>query len=185
MRDGGTYRYRRHATYSAAPSCNTAKPEAHQPHYQSTSYNYLNGGFERYFSPIEEEIASNKVMLAILFFCCSCFSRLAPYYKWHIEAHQFRIDASHELASPTPEGIHRDGVNFVFMMLVNRTNVVNGETSIYDLAKNRLSSRTLTTPFESAIINDERVMHGVTPIIKIDTKKAGYRDMLVITFKKQ
>ncbi|MCE8040146.1 2OG-Fe dioxygenase family protein [Halomonas desiderata] len=184
MRDGGTYRYRRHATYSAVPSGNTARLEAHQPHYQSTDYNTLNGGIARDFAHIEDAIISNKVMIAALEFCCACFTRLAPYYAWHIEVHQFRIDASHTRASPTPEGIHRDGVNFVFMMLVNRINVVNGETSIYNLDKKRLSSYTLATPFEAAIVNDERVMHGVTPIINLDKNNPGYRDVLVITFSK-
>lgn len=32
----------------------------------------------------------------------------------------------------TPEGAHRDGVNYVMMVMVNRNNTVNGATNIYD-----------------------------------------------------
>lgn len=185
MRDGGTYRFRRHATYSAVPDSNCPVLESHQPHFQSLDYNNLNGGIARNFAPIEFEISNNKVLSAALELCCASFNRLAPYYAWHIEVHQFRINASQLAASPTPEGIHRDGVNFVFMMLVNRVNVVNGETAIYDRNKRPLSRYTLAGEMEAAIVNDERVMHGVTPIIQLDPDQPAYRDVLVITFSKR
>ncbi|WP_060478871.1 MULTISPECIES: 2OG-Fe dioxygenase family protein [Pseudomonas] len=185
MRDGGTYRFRRHATYSATPGSISPKLEAHQPHYQSLAYNTLNGDIARHFAPIEAGITQNKVMNAALELCCTTFSRLAPYYTWHIEVHQFRINASEQGASPTPEGVHRDGVNFVFMMMVNRVNVVNGETSIFDRHKRPLTQYTLSEAMEAAIVNDEQTMHGVTPIIKLDTLQPGYRDVLVITFSKR
>lgn len=185
MRDGGTYRFRRHATYSAAPGEQCPILESHQPHFQSTDYNSLNGGVSRYFAPIEPEISTSKALSSTLKLCCASFSSLAPYYAWHIEVHQFRINASQLPASPTPEGIHRDGVNFVFMMLVNRVNVVNGETSIYDRNRRPLSHFTLSRELEAAIVNDERVMHGVTPVIQLDPDRPAYRDVLVITFSKR
>lgn len=185
MRDGGTYRFRRHGTYSAGPGIQCPVMEPHQPHFQSTDYNSLNGGIPRYFAPIEGEISEGKVLRSALKLCCASFSSLAPYYSWHIEVHQFRINASQLPASPTPEGIHRDGVNFVFMMLVNRVNIVNGETSIYDRDRRPLSSLTLAHELEAAIVNDERVLHGVTPVIQIDPELPAYRDVLVITFSKR
>ncbi|NWD70606.1 2OG-Fe dioxygenase family protein [Pseudomonas gingeri] len=185
MKDGGTYRFRRHATYSATPASSNPKLESHQPHYQSLDYNNLNGGIARHFAPIEPGIVNNKVLNAALELCCESFGRLAPYYTWHIEVHQFRINASQLEVSPTPEGIHRDGVSFVFMMLVNRVNVVNGETAIYDRNKSPLSRYTLASEMEAAIVNDERVMHGVTPIVQLDLDQPAYRDVLVITFSKR
>lgn len=185
MGDGGTYRYRRHATYSALASGHRAYREPHQPHYQSLDYNKLNGGIARHFAPIEDAIADGDVLTSILSFCCELFGRLAPFYAWHIEAHQFRIDASRTIAHPTPEGIHRDGVNFVFMLMVNRSNVVDGETRIYDHSRRHLSDYTLTAPLDAAIVNDEQVMHGVTPIVRLDESRAAFRDVLVVTFRKK
>jgi len=185
MRDGGTYRSRRHATYSVAPGSTIAEPKPHQPHYQSLDYNNLNGGIARDFAPMELSICENRVFTAAMELCCTLFGRLAPFYAWHVEVHQFRIDASQLAASPTPEGVHRDGVNFVFMMMVNRVNVINGETTIYDRHKRPLSKYTLADEMEAAIVNDEQVMHGVTPIVQLDPLQPAFRDVLVITFKKR
>lgn len=184
MKDGGTYRFRRHGIYSATPGAEV-QLEPPQPHYQSVAYNTLNGGVARYFSPITPFVASGKILISALEMCRSTFSQLAPFYDWHIEVHQFRIVATSDETLPTPEGIHRDGVSFVFMMLVNRVNVLNGETSIYNRDRHQLARYTLAKPFEAAIVNDERTMHGVTPILAEDVTQRGYRDVLVITFNKR
>lgn len=186
MRDGGSYRYRRHATFHADPLGVSVELVPHQPHYQSLDYNQLNGDIARHFSPIDPGTINNRAFLASMRLCCEAFGQLTPFFSWHIEAHQFRIYAKPgQNSSPTPEGVHRDGVNFVFMMLINRVNVVNGETSIHDRQKRRLTAFTLTNPMDVAIVNDERVMHGVTPIIQLDTEREAYRDVLVITFNKK
>jgi hypothetical protein len=185
MGDGGRYRYRRHGVYSALPSGRRAYPEAPQPHYQSLNYNHLNGGVPRHFEPIEPAVGKSEAMSAVLTFCCEIFGRLAPYFAWHIEVHQFRITATTGGGLPTPEGMHRDGVNFVFMMLMNRQNVCNGESKISDRHGERLAAYTMATPFDVAIVNDERVLHGVTPIEQIEADQPAYRDMLVVTFCKK
>ncbi|SAI46685.1 Uncharacterized protein conserved in bacteria [Bordetella ansorpii] len=184
MKDGGTYRYRRHAVYSAEPFSTAVQRAPDQPHYQSLDYNTLNGDIARHYAPITPAVAGSKVLGSVLALCQAIYSNLAPYYAWHIEVHQFRIYAQPSGGLPTPEGIHRDGVSFVFMMLVNRVNVLNGETGIYDRQKRRLANYTLSTPMEAALVNDERTMHGVSPILALDPDKEGYRDVLVVTFNK-
>lgn len=152
---------------------------------QSLDYNTLNGGIARNFAPIEPAIANCKILMAILEFCRVTFSSIAPFYGWHIEAHQFRIIATNNQSLPTPEGVHRDGVSFVFMMLINRKNLLNGETRIYSREKKELARHILTTPFDAAIVNDERTFHGVSPITADNPNSHGYRDVLVITFNKR
>src|SRR6185295_930137 len=56
MADGGRYRRRRYATLSAAPDATIATLEPHQPHYQSTDYNVLNGGVARHYEPIAANV---------------------------------------------------------------------------------------------------------------------------------
>lgn len=125
-------------------------------------------------------------MSALIKVGCEIFGRLAPYYPWHIEVHQFRIEADKEMeGKPTPEGIHRDGVNYVMMVMVQRRNLINGATTIYDLGKNRLNEFTLQNPLDMAIVNDERVFHGVTPIVQLDPELPAVRDVLVITFHRR
>jgi len=186
MADGGRYRRRRFATLSATDVLGSVRLEAHQPHYQSLDYNRLNGGVAREFEPISTEIVCGNTMMAILGFCQQLFTALQPTPAWHIELHQFRIEASGDQhGSPTPEGVHRDGVDFVLVMMVKRFNISSGTTTMCDLELRNLDSFTLTEPLDAAIVNDHRCMHGVTPVEQIDATQAAYRDVLVVTFRRK
>ncbi|MBV9786315.1 MAG: 2OG-Fe dioxygenase family protein [Acidisphaera sp.] len=183
MADGGRYRRRRHAVFAAAPGQEIVR-RPHQPHYQGRDYNPLNGGVERWFAPITDEIGSGATLTTILRFCRDLFDRLAPDTAWHIELHQFRIEArSGETGRPTPEGMHRDGVDYVLVLLVDRQNIASGVTSIHDLEGRELGSFTLTEPLDAALVHDRRVYHGVTPVEPLDPALPAHRDVLVVTFR--
>ena len=183
MADGGRYRKRRHAAFGVSPGRPDIVRKSHQPHYQSRDYNTLNGGIERWFAPVLPEIGSGASMTAILRMCRALFDLLTPAQGWHIELHQFRIEArAGEAGRPTPEGMHRDGVDHVLVLLIGRRNVQSGETSIHADGRT-LSSFTLTEPLDSALVDDRRVMHGVTPVEPVDPAEPGCRDVLVVTFR--
>lgn len=184
MADGGRYRRRRHATLSVAAGATAAKLEVHQPHYQSLDYNSLNGGIARYFEPIRNDIIAGASMSALLALCIQVFGDLLPGRGWHVEVHQFRIEAGDQhQAMPTPEGVHRDGVNYVMVLMVKRHNIAEGTTTIHDASGAQLASFTLTHPLDMTLVDDERCLHGVTPVVPIDPAKPAYRDVLVITFR--
>lgn len=185
MADGGRYRRRRFAAFRVAGDIIRRKP--HQPHYQSRDYNVLNGGIQRHFEPILEKIAQHGFMLGLIDICRKLFENLDPTHtpSWHVEAHQFRIEAGEKVASiPTPEGMHRDGVDWVCVVLINRQNISSGVTKISDNQTGQLSQFTLTNPFDTVFLNDKRVHHGVTPIRRLERKHQGYRDVLVVTFRR-
>lgn len=183
MADGGRYRRRRHAAYSVTVDGIERKP--HQAHYQTVEYNPLHGGIARWFEPIAPNTGAGPSMRAILSFCRSLFSRVAPTSpEWHVEAHQFRIEARPtEPGRPTPEGQHRDGVDYVLVLLVNRRNIASGMTTIHALDSRPLGHFTLTDPLDAALVDDQRVSHGVTPVEPIDPSSPAYRDVLVVTFR--
>jgi hypothetical protein len=188
MADGGRYRRRRHAAFSVDAQVIRRKP--HQPHYQSRDYNPLNGGLARWFEPVKPAIGEHPAMRAILRTCFAIFNACTPAATrpaaWHVETHQFRIEARpDEAGQPTPEGLHRDGVDWVLVLLVRRRNVASGETTIHDLQKRRLGSFTLTEPMEAALVDDGRVYHGVTAISPLDAGAPAYRDVLVATFRRE
>lgn len=190
MADGGRYRRRRYAVFSAAVSSSPIQSsppiqlEPHQPHYQSLDYNHLNGGVARHFEAIPEHLALGNTLQSVLLFGRQTFSQLMPNKSWHIEVHQFRIEASDQgIGKPTPEGVHRDGVDFVLVMMVKRVNISSGTTTMHDLELNTLDSFTLTAPLDCAIVNDKRCMHGVTPIEPVDSSQLAHRDVLVATFR--
>jgi hypothetical protein len=182
MADGGRYRRRRYATLSAAG--NEMQLEPHQPHYQSLQYNALNGGVAREYEPIADCVIHGRTMQSVLYFCLQLFNRMQPDSQWHIECHQFRIETGRGTqGKPTPEGIHRDGVDFVLVMMVKRVNISSGTTTMHDITQQHtLDSFTLTKPLDCAIVDDRRCMHGVTPVEQIDPAKPAYRDVLVVTF---
>ena len=184
MADGGRYRRRRHATF-AAPASGVITRKPHQPHYQSLDYNPLHGGVERWFEPIDQRFGAGSSLWTILECCRSTFGSLAPdVNEWHVEVHQFRIEARpSEVGRPTPEGMHRDGVDYVLVLLVDRQNIASGVTTIHAAGGQMLGQFTLTTPFDAAIVDDQRVAHGVTPVEPIDPNKPAHRDVLVVTFK--
>ncbi|WP_284945687.1 2OG-Fe dioxygenase family protein [Acidisoma cladoniae] len=188
MADGGRYRRRRFAAFAVSNQGIRRKP--HQPHYQSRDYNALNGGIARWFDPVSEGIGAHPTTRAILRLCDSLFTGLTPVdlrpEAWHVEMHQFRIEAQpDQVGQPTPEGLHRDGVDWVLVLLVRRENVASGETTITDLRRQPLSSFTLADPLDAALVDDSRVYHGVTAIHPLDPSRPSFRDVLVITFRRQ
>ena len=185
MADGGRYRKRRHAAFGMMPGSDAVSRKPHQPHYQSRDYNALNGGVERWFQPVLPSVGAGATMGAILRTCRDLFDRLTKVSTWHIEAHQFRIEArAGESGRPTPEGMHRDGVDQVLVLLVRRENVQSGETTIHGLAGERLGSFTLTDPLDAALVDDNRVFHGVTPVQPVEPSRPAFRDVLVVTFRR-
>ena len=184
MADGGRYRRRRHAVF-AAQSGSSIERQPHQPHYQALEYNPVHGGIARWFEPITPEIAAGATLQTVLAFCRQLFEALAGRVPpWRIEIHQFRIEAhAGVIGRPTPEGLHRDGVDYVLVLLVNRRNIASGTTSIHALDGRSLGQFTLTDPLDAALVDDGRVAHGVTPVEAIEPSQPAYRDVLVVTFK--
>lgn len=186
MADGGRYRRRRFAAFQLAAGEVARKP--HQPHYQSRDYNPLHGGVERWFSPVLDDVIANRFCREIVGICAAIFEASSRGSEevtlWHMEMHQFRIEAvGGQAGSPTPEGPHRDGVDFVCVLLVARHNVSEGVTQIFDPAGRSLGEFTLTNPLDAVFLDDRRVFHGVTPIGVTEPQTRGWRDVLVLTFR--
>jgi hypothetical protein len=185
LAEHGTFRRRRHAVFSMSAE-GDIRQEPHQPHYQSKTYNTLQGGIERWFEPVSSAVADGDVLLRILRFCAETFGHLSRSTRtWRVEVHQFRIEArSGQDGLPTPEGMHRDGVDYVLVLMICRTNISSGTTSIHDGDGRRLGSFTLTEPLDAALVDDQRVFHGVTPVRAIDESLFSFRDVLVVTLTK-
>jgi hypothetical protein len=102
-----------------------------------------------------------------------------------IRLHPCRIVAGMAQAgSPTPEGLHRDGVDYIVSMMVSRCNVEGGESTVTDNHRQMLWQRTLQRPLDIMIAQDAQTMHAVTPVVPLDPAQPACRDVLVVAFTK-
>ena len=179
LKDGGNYRKRRHSCFVVADGRVEQTP--HRAHWQSQDYNALHGGMHRWFEPISPDVIAAPAWPRLLSGLAGVFSRLRPDAAWHVEAHQFRIDTSDGIGRPTPEGAHRDGVDYVAVFLVERSGIKGGETRVFEAAGPNGQRFTLTDPWSLLLLDDARVIHESTPIQPVDGQ--GHRDTLVLTYR--
>ncbi|HEY6881895.1 MAG TPA: 2OG-Fe dioxygenase family protein [Polyangiales bacterium] len=182
LRDGGHYRSRRHACFvQRLDGVNQLEQTPARAHWQPTSYNALHGGIERWFAPIVPELSASPAWSRLLCGIGQHLAALRPCERWYIEAHQFRIDTSEGIGRPTPEGAHRDGVDFVAVILVNRHAVRGGETRVFEADGHAGLRFTMLEPWTTLLLDDARVIHETTPIQP--DYEAGVRDTLVLTYR--
>ena len=184
LKDGGHYRKRRHACFVQDTFTGEMAQAAHRAHWQPTDYNALHGGFERWFEPVEPAVARAPAWTQLLVAFGKLFAQVEAVPQWFIEAHQFRIDTSGGVGRPTPEGAHRDGVNFVVVLLVARQGVKGGETRVFDANGPHGMRFLMQEPLTALLLDDARVIHETTPILPLDAAAPdGYRDTLVLTYR--
>ena len=179
LKDGGSYRKRRHSCFVIDHDRLTQAP--HRAHWQSQEYNALHGGMRRWFEPMNPATVSDPAWSRLLLALGRVASDLKGEQPWYVEAHQFRIDTADGIGRPTPEGAHRDGVDLVAVMLVERHGVSGGETRVFAAAGPDGQRFTLTDPWTLMLLDDTRVIHESTPIQPLDDY--GYRDTLVLTYR--
>jgi hypothetical protein len=179
LRDGGRYRSRRHSCFVIEGEAVTLAP--HRAHWQPVEYNALHGGLERWFEPMLPSVVAQPVWPRLLRGLAACCSALKGPQPWYVEAHQFRIDTTNGIGRPTPEGAHRDGVDFVAVLLVGRQGIKGGETRVFEAHGPHGIRFTLSEPWSALLLDDERVIHESTPIQPLGD--LGYRDTLVLTFR--
>jgi hypothetical protein len=181
LRDGGRYRRRRHACFVAEGAA--LARVAHRAHWQPLEYNALHGGIERWFEPVDDAVAASAGWRQLLLGLAATASGLRGPQPWFIEAHQFRIDTAGGIGRPTPEGAHRDGVDLVAVVLVDRQGVKGGETRVFDATGPAGLRFTLLQPWSALLLDDARVIHETTPIQPASSDVGGHRDTLVVTLR--
>ncbi len=183
LRDGGHYRSRRHSCYVVQADTALVEAVPHRAHWQSVNYNALHGGFERWFEPVQPQVSSHPSWLKLIGHLGQALAHIKPVGQWFVEAHQFRVDTTGGIGRPTPEGAHRDGVDFVAVIMVDRHEVKGGETRVFEANGPHGVRFTLSEPWSALVLDDERVIHESTPIQPVDAARQGWRDTLVLTFR--
>jgi len=183
LRDGGRYRRRRHGCFTVAED-GAVSQVPHRAHWQPVEYNALHGGIQRWFEPLPLQLVDDPAWTRLLAGLAGVATLLRGAQTWYVEAHPFRIDTTDGIGRPTPEGAHRDGVDLVVVLIVERHNVKGGETRVFDARGPQGMRFTLAEPFSALLLDDERVIHETTPIQPLAADQPAWRDTLVLTFRR-
>jgi len=147
---------------------------------QASHYNQFQGGIDRQFEDIEDEVVESGGMLEM----CDTFLESCGYDDDHeIEIHQMRIVVGNELAPVSPEGVHQDGYRFIAMVGINRYNITGGNLLV---SKTCEGKPIVDFPLESGemVMLDDRVMwHNATPIKQVSSAVQGWMDVFILTAK--
>ncbi len=142
----------------------------------------------RRFKRISQNVSNNpefeKLLLGVAHLInlqCPGFNRLK------FIAHQVRIFATPESkGSNSPEGIHKDGYDFVVPALViNRQGITGGESQIYGPDKEKLLFSATLQPGQALLHEDKNgpLYHQVTPIETTAGIDYGVRDIFGFDIK--
>lgn len=182
---GDRYRFRRYSAFRVDPVSGSVRAVPTQPYRQSRDVNTLVGGIDRYFQPLSREIVKNAVIMRLLIDGVRHFEELSPSGpgSWYVDVHSVRIIARWHLAgSPSPEGIHRDGFDYISMHLIDRYRVFGGVSRIYNNERQLLARFCLREPLDCVYLNDSNFLHDVTPIKAL--AKEGHRDVLLMSYRR-
>jgi hypothetical protein len=182
---GAKFRLRRYGRFHWSPAADALTALPHEPYFQPADENSYAGGAARDFAPLLPGAVTNPFLHALVreTFACLPVADDRRGTTWEVRIHQIRIVASPgEPGLPAPEGVHQDGTDFLTLHLVRRRNVVGGETTIYDLDRRPVRRMTMLETLDSMILEDPRIMHGVTPVHAADGRTPGVRDLLGVDF---
>jgi hypothetical protein len=179
LKDGGRYRRRRHSCFIQEGAQLVQTP--HRAHWQPVEYNALHGGMHRLFEPVSPATVAQPAWSRLIAALGQVCAQVKQVPHWFVEAHQFRIDTLDGIGRPTPEGAHRDGVDFVAVLLVGRSHIKGGETRVFEAAGPGGKRFTMLEPWTLLLLDDEKVIHESTPIQP--EGENGRRDTLVLTWR--
>ncbi|UVS81020.1 2OG-Fe dioxygenase family protein [Actinokineospora sp. UTMC 2448] len=187
LKGGGRFRERRYGRYCYIPAERSIRLLAHQPYYQSPMANTYAGGIHRVVDPLTQSSVDNPLMNALIEFNYAQFP-VAPEWDadaWEVACHQFRIIATpDEVGEPTPEGIHRDEIDFGAIHLMSRTNVAGGVSLVYDNDRRPIAEFALESRMDTMFWADHDVLHAVTPITPADPRRPAVRDILILGYRR-
>jgi hypothetical protein len=170
------YRFRRLSRFTVSGDKLIKLP--HGYFYQSQQYNPLLGDVKREFAELDDALIElDDFKKLVLAFSDSC--KLHP--EAEIGVHQIRISCSPQsYGNPAPEGIHRDGTDFIGIFSVDRENIQGGETHLYTDKKEKPVFSKILNPGELLLVNDHEFLHFTSPI-KPTSAQEGTRDVFVLT----
>ncbi|MES2939165.1 MAG: 2OG-Fe dioxygenase family protein [Pseudomonadota bacterium] len=141
--------------------------------------NKLTGSIERDFSALEADM---RAFIEAGFHAVDERWPLAGYQnEWMVNLHTVRVHAEPAVRGvPVPEGVHKDGADFVVMGCVARQDVKGGISQVHENDDEPPVYGVTLMPGDALVVDDREVFHMVTPLIA--QSGHGYRDMILMGF---
>ncbi|MFC3965740.1 2OG-Fe dioxygenase family protein [Nocardia jiangsuensis] len=180
LHSGHRFRRRRYGRFHTTQG-GDLRPRPHGPYFQTPETNPYAGGIDRHYQPIMTPTWQSGLFQALVALDTEIVSTaLAEPSAWNADVHLFRIEASEgEPASPTPEGIHRDG-NVAFAVHLFDYRCRGGRTSLY--RGDEVITTTLAERGDTLIVDDRRLLHCVSDILPASNQVSGSRDVMIVDF---
>lgn len=173
----GNYRFRRLSRFKVSSGKLVTLPHGYL--FQSREYNPLLGDLKREFVELDEAMIELEDFQKLVFAFNDYCKVLSG--ETEIGVHQIRTTCLPDnFGNPAPEGIHRDGTNFICIFSVGRRNIEGGETHLYRSRKENPVFSQVLHPGEFLLVNDREFFHYTTPI-KPKLPEVGTRDVFVLT----
>jgi len=150
----------------------------HAPLFQDKKINNVHGNIIRNYPAIESELFKRSDYHSLL----NIFSNACRLKGTEIILVQLqRIDCnSFKEGLPAIEGFHRDGIDWLGVFVISRTNIIGAETQIKDKFGKIILSKTIDEG-NLLLIDDTKVFHYSTPIRPKENADYGFRDVVLIT----
>ncbi len=188
LKGGARFRRRRFAWFFFDAADERISRHPVETYFQSSGLNSYSGGIDRSFAPLSRASGESPFLHHLIRFDFHQLPIPAERHaqRWTVDVHQIRVEVNgDEEGLPTPEGMHRDGDDYVCAHLIARKNVLGGESSVSDDDGKVLARATLCKPLDTLIVWDPFVLHGVTPIVPRECGTPALRDMLLIGFHRR
>ena len=184
MADGGKYRFRRYSEFSVEGTTGASELLPHVAYKQEKTVNHLNGGIDRMYEPFEDSVVESSSLASVFRTASQYLEAARPGHTWKAQCFQNRILTSqNEVGQPAPEGVHRDGVDYVLTLFVDRVGADGGESSVcLSSDHTMLASTQLSEPGEYLFVDDHKLLHDVTGLSLKPGHDHGYRDVLIAMF---
>jgi len=174
-------RFRQHGQVEYSSNAQPTKVVNAPDYMQSMEVNPVAGDVVRSFDPVPtaffDTLFFKKISELFLRNACVAFSG-----KFLLNLHLVRIVADLKTPGvPCPEGIHRDGFDSIFVMVIDRQNISGDVSAIYDDEGNLLGERQLQCPLDTLLADDKLVKHYTSDFHVVDNNNIGWRDTLLMS----
>ena len=176
----GKYRLRRYSMVELLTEPHMFKQLPTNTFMQTDEYNDFQGNVERKFENVDETVLDGQGMRELIY-KFRMINKLPV--GTPIDIHQMRIITLYNETPVSPEGVHRDGYDFIAMIGIARDNIKGGHLLVYTEQDGDHFMSIPLNAGQMVTLDDTKLWHNASDIQTVDKTKNGYMDAFIVTAK--